>query len=174
MMGPEATVSGGLALVHYKYDLRQALDAARDAEKKAKGACKDALGIKVCRRSGEHSQAVCPWDRVPWLVKLTEAFKEGASDRFAYHLARELPTLEALPPEAVAAEIGRLAGRTEQGSRLKLTGKEKPREAGAVAAEWFEAYRQAMDKRGMQTAEALKAFVVLCQAAAFLARGRDE
>jgi hypothetical protein len=31
-----------------------------------------------------------------------------------------------------------------------------------------------MDKRGMQTAEALKAFVVLCQAAAFLARGRDE
>ena len=36
LMGPRATLSAGLAVVHYKEDLRFALDEARKAEKRAK------------------------------------------------------------------------------------------------------------------------------------------
>ncbi|MCR4413895.1 MAG: type III-B CRISPR-associated protein Cas10/Cmr2, partial [Thermoguttaceae bacterium] len=58
LMGSRATVSAGLAIVHYKADLRFALRQARDAEKAAKKAGRDALQIAVCRRSGEHATAL--------------------------------------------------------------------------------------------------------------------
>src|SRR5262249_18439594 len=64
-MKPEkATVSAGLVVVHHKEDLRFALDQARAAEKIAKKAGRNALCVRICRRTGEHTTAVLPWHLV--------------------------------------------------------------------------------------------------------------
>ena len=116
VIGPGAsppTVSAGLAVVHYKEDLRFALACARGAEKAAKAAGRNALAVAVCRRSGEHSQAICEWPFVKSLSRWTTGFQK-ASDRWAYHLAGELPTLRGLPVEAMKAELRRVLGRAER------------------------------------------------------------
>jgi CRISPR-associated protein Cmr2 len=164
MMGTKATASAGLALVHYKEDLRFALNAARRAEKTAKTAGRDILQIFACRRSGEHAAAFCPWDYVGKVQGWVEAFLAGATDRWTYHLREELPTLTALDHEAVLAEIRRQLGRTEQATQDKL-----PPDAMAAA---FDTYRKAMQERHFAAA-ALEDFVSLCQTASFLARGRE-
>ena len=111
LMGSRATLSAGIAVVHYQEDLRFALEQARAAEKAAKNSGRDALELRVLRRSGEHAAALCPWDFVPTVEALVQAFlqkdgksgiptekESGASDRWAYHLRAELETLRALPP----------------------------------------------------------------------------
>jgi CRISPR-associated protein Cmr2 len=171
LMGAKASVSAGLAVVHYKEDLRFALDRARRAEKAAKSAGRDALGLAVCRRSGEHSFALLPWDQCPHVEKLVDIFLKDVSDRWAYKLRTELPTLqgqeEVIPWELVWAETRRLLGRLEKADRDQV---QQP------ALDFLEGYRRAMtgERRGQTAAEALEGFVTLCQAASFLARGRDE
>jgi CRISPR-associated protein Cmr2 len=170
----EATVSAGLAIVHYKEDLRFALDTARRAEKAAKDAGRDALVITVCRRSGEHTSALCPWDYVETVSGWVTAFLQHASDRWAYHLAGELPTLEGLEVEAMSAEIKRQVNRAEEPTR-KLLGQGNKDEAGAKLVDAFRTYWCAVrDKRGYTAAEALREFITLCQTASFLARGGDQ
>ena len=161
VMGSKATASAGLAVVHYKEDLRFALDAARDAEKAAKGAGRNMLQVVACRRSGEHAAALCPWDFLDTVQGWVEAFSAGASDRWAYQIREELPTLSGLDQEAVMAEIRRQIGRTEKTTQNRL-----PPDTLASA---FEAYRSAMP-----TANVLEGFVTLCQTASFLARGREQ
>ena len=185
MMGTKATASAGLALVHYKEDLRSALSAAREAEKAAKTAERDILQVRACRRSGEHAAALCPWDYVGEVQGWVEAFSAGATDRWAYHLRAELPTLTALDYEAVLAEIRRQLGRTEQATPYRL----RPDDMAAA----FDAYRRAMlaehrrprdpgflrryttreEQDRQLAATALEGFVTLCQTASFLARGRE-
>ena len=180
LMGARASVSAGLAVVHAKEDLRFALQAARDAEKEAKNAGRDALQIKVCRRSGEHSSVLCPWDKVGQVLRWVEAFRDRASDRWAYHLAAELPTLEGLSPETMQAEIRRQVNRSERETRKLLQGTET-RSAAELVADVFERYRLAkfpssdggFKRRFDDDASALTHFVKLCQTASFLARGRD-
>ena len=175
---PPITVSAGLAVVHYKEDLRFALDAARRAEKKAKDSGRDTLYLTVCRRSGEHTSAICPWNFVDTVAGWVKAFlreddKPGASDRWAYHLAGEVPTLRGLDVLAMAAEIRRQVNRSEIATKEKLGGTlEKP--AGDLLAEQFEQFRSLVLGRKTDDAQALADFVALCQAASFLARGRDE
>lgn len=178
--GNSATVSAGIAVVHYKEDLRFALDQARKAEKVAKNAGRDALSLTVCRRSGEHSSAFCPWDFVGTMMQWVEAFRKKASDRWAYHLAGELPTLSLLDNEAMRAEIRRQVNRSETPTREAL-GETKERKAGEVIAARFEAYWKEVEKRGKEDekqnfdcARALSQFVTLCQSASFLARGREQ
>lgn len=172
--GASATVSAGLAVVHYKEDLRFALNQARKAEKAAKHAGRDALQIMVCRRSGEHSSALCPWEYVETVSKWVEAFQNNASDRWAYHLAAELPTLRGLDRGAMQAEIRRQVNRAEKPTREQLG--EKERTAGDVIASQFDGYYQAVvnERRKFDAARALSQFVILCQAASFLARGREQ
>ena len=63
---PDATLSGGIAVVHYKEDLRFALGQVRAAEKAAKKIArkgtnpkaKDALALTICKRSGERATVV--------------------------------------------------------------------------------------------------------------------
>jgi CRISPR-associated protein Cmr2 len=169
LMGHKATVSAGLAVVHHKDDLRFALDAARRAEKTAKGMGKDALALTICRRSGEHSSAVLPWSLTEQLQKLLGLFEAGVPDRWAYRLRGELPTLRApeLPWEAVRAEVRRLLDRVENPRKEELR---------TTALRFLDDYRGEMktEKRGRRDADALEGFVTLCQSAAFLARGRDE
>jgi CRISPR-associated protein Cmr2 len=163
-----ATLSAGIAVVHHKEDLRFVLDAARRAEKSAKGAGRDALTLTICRRSGEHTSALISWDMVKCLQQLVEIFRKRATDRWTYTLRRELPALsgEDLPWNAVNAEINRLVGRIEE----PLTRTDLKNWVGG----FLDPYRKTMtEERGYSRAKVLQEFVTLCQSASFLARGRD-
>lgn len=181
VMGPEATLSAGVAVVHYKEDLRLALDAARRAEKTAKDAGRDILQLTIWRRSGEHSSALCPWKFVERVEHWVKGFQSGASDRWAYHIAAEQPTLEGLEIEAIRAEMRRQFGRAEVATRETLTAQKDKREAARVFVEWFDDYHRAMVVETSRFAgsdigpngKALEQFITLCQSASFLARGRD-
>jgi CRISPR-associated protein Cmr2 len=186
VMGPKATLSAGLAVVHYKEDLREALDAARKAERAAKDGGRNALQLAVLRRSGEHASAPCAWDTVEQLEEWVKAFAGGVSDRWVYHLHGELETLQALPVEAIQAEIRRQVDRAEEETRRKLGSGEKGR-AGTDVAAAFGEYRKTMRARRMQKNAAgagkkdsgaphehfLGDFLTLLQSASFLARGRE-
>ncbi|NLF69580.1 MAG: type III-B CRISPR-associated protein Cas10/Cmr2 [Candidatus Anammoximicrobium sp.] len=175
--GLPATVSAGLAVVHYKEDLRSALNTARRAEKRAKESGRNTLVLTVCRRSGEHTSALCPWEFVTSVAAWVRAFLPqdglpGASDRWSYHLYGELPTLSGLVPEAMRAEISRQVNRAEEATRLRLRGKNA--DAGGILASQFDNYLELVAQRGLAAAAAVTGFVTLCQTASFLARGRDE
>jgi CRISPR-associated protein Cmr2 len=184
-MGPKATLSAGLAVVHYKEDLREALAAARKAVKRAKAGERNALFLVVQRRAGEHAGALCAWDTIREVEQWVEAFAKGASDRWVYHLRSELPTLEGLPVEAIQAEIRRHLGRAEEETR-KLLGGAGGEEAGTLMAASFMSYlemRAARIKKGVRGSNSqdsgnrlgsfLADFITLLQSASFLARGRE-
>jgi CRISPR-associated protein Cmr2 len=168
-----ATMSAGIAVVHHKDDLRFALETARRAEKAAKGSGRDTLALTVCRRSGEQTTALLPWDLVGDLHALLQAFRgeptgrKGVSDRWTYKLKAAVATLRGLPWEAAVAEGRRLILRTED-------------EAAYGLRSWYdrviEEYHRAMTRapRNRTAADALEGFVTLCQSASFLARGRDQ
>jgi CRISPR-associated protein Cmr2 len=185
-----ASISGGIAVVHSKEDLRFALRQARDAEKAAKridrtGAdpkTKNALALAVCRRSGEHTTAVLGWAQVGLLSSLVEYFRDrkeesrsGASDRWAYKLRAELPTLCQLSEvgpavagralEAGRAEVKRLLGRIESA----------PTGFTQHVLSLLDGYCDEMRGagRGWLEADILEGFVTLCQSASFLARRRE-
>jgi CRISPR-associated protein Cmr2 len=159
LMGEQATVSAGLAVVHYKDDLRAALQAARDAEKHAKNAGRNALCVRVARRSGEDASAVVGWEQVETLQRLVRDFQGGASDRWAYRLRAELPGFEGLPEPAFRGELERLLKRMEAGSQ----------EFRDRVVEFWQGYL----KRGDSAATRV-ALITLIQSASFLARGREQ
>ncbi len=171
LMGSRATLSGGLVLVHAKDDLRLALQGVRRAEEQAKDAGRDALAITVRRRSGEHTTAVCPWGFVPQVTRWKQAFLDGASDRWAYHLYAERHTLAALPTEAIQAEIRRQLGRAEKPTLQLLPPDELVTD--------FEAFTSASVASGSRlrfasAGEAFRHFLTLCHTASFMARGGKE
>jgi CRISPR-associated protein Cmr2 len=179
MMGPKATLSAGLAVVHYKSDLRLALSEARTSEKNVKRGKKNALEIKACRRSGQHTRFLCPWRFVDQFNRLVTVFLAGASDRFAYHLAADAPTLGGLPLVAQSAAIRRHVQRVEQQTRDIITekmGRRNDQEtAGDVVAGLYQAYHAALAENLLAPGEtSLDLFATLLQTASFLARGRDQ
>lgn len=183
MMGAQATLSGGLTVVHAKDDLRLALQDARHAEKQAKQAGKDALVITACRRSGEHTSSLCPWgfaDTVNgWVTAFLPADGDpGASDRWAYHLKTEECTLAALEADAVRSEIRRQVNRAEKPTRRRLGEPSEPNQgerAGDKLASSFDEYRRMLLDRQSKfdLPTMLKDWLTLCQTASFMARGRD-
>lgn len=105
------TMSAGLAVVHYKQDLRLAIQAARDAEQAAKRAGKNRLAISIVRRSGEHSTAIAHWDQAPTISNLVGTFcGSTATDRWTYQLRSELGALP--DADAVDVELARLLSRS--------------------------------------------------------------
>lgn len=175
MMGPRATSSCGIAVIHYKEDLRFALQQARRAEKAAKRAGRNLLQIAICRRSGEHTSVLCPWDFVPTVERWVQAFLKGASDRWTYRLRAELKTLAAISREAVRAELSRLVERSEQSTKDLLSESENI-SAGQMLVRQFDDYLSQLlaPPRSLDEEQAMEGFVHLCQAASFLARGRTE
>lgn len=165
-LGPRAGMSGGLVVAHYKEDLRFVLDETRTAEKLAKASGRNALALRVLKRSGEHSTVVIPWEALGHLTQLVSHFKDGATNRWSYALRAELPTLRGLPREAVLAEALRLVNRVEE---------EKHKEAFvAWVNESANALLDLLEGRGRELPEAIDDLVILCQSASFLARGRDD
>lgn len=161
----DATVSAGIAVAHHKEDLRYVLQAARQAEKAAKNGGRDALALTICRRSGEHTTTLLPWDLVGDLQKLVEIFQRGAPDRWTYILRAELTAMGSLPAEAFDAEVQRLIARMDK-EQLR-------RELEDCSKGFLPGYRERMTNRGRKEEEIRRNFVVLCQSASFLARGRD-
>lgn len=171
---PTATLSGGIAVVHWKDDLRFALGQVRAAEKQAKrigkrqgdSAVKDALAVAVCKRSGERATAVMGWPETTHLQHLIRQFQAGASDRWTYKLREELVTLRGLPLDAGRAEALRLVDRGDFADKAAFA---------ATIAELFDAYRGQMTRseRKWPTADVLAGFVALVQTASFLARGKE-
>lgn len=175
----EATLSAGIAVVHFKEDLRFALETARQTERQAKNSGRDILAVTICRRSGEHTTTLCPWDFVDTVTRWVKGFsgstvrEAGASDRWARHLYQELPVLKGLTSEAVKAEMRRQVDRLEESSR-KLLWPTDPKHAGRQLVEEFTDYCNKMNKRGLPEETLPESFLTLCQTAAFLARRRDE
>ncbi|WP_424831270.1 type III-B CRISPR-associated protein Cas10/Cmr2 [Ruegeria sp.] len=178
-MGEQATISAGVAFVHYKEDLRLALAAAREAEAHVKNDGKDALALRFMRRSGEHSKALIDWNGSEWFDALICDFAEGASNRWAYRLRAVLPVLSAtdMPSELIAAEIRRLGNRSEKFEPAHADGGTEG--LGARVSGWWQTYSNTRHRRvkGNQHPnfeEWLSDFTALCQGAAFIARGRDD
>jgi CRISPR-associated protein Cmr2 len=117
VLGMKATGSAGIAIAHYKEDLRMALQAARQAESQAKREGRDRLGITALRRSGSHVTSVCRWSYVGILLRQFELFDPRgqcrASDRWTYTLQAERAVLGQLPEEAFLAEMRRILKRSE-------------------------------------------------------------
>ena len=179
-MGDRATISAGLAFVHYKEDLRLALAAARDAEKHAKDAGRDALALRFMRRSGEHSRTLIDWDGSKWFGELVGEFVNGASNRWTYRLRDALSILSSatdIPGELIAAEIRRLGNRSENIEQRHENGDVKG--MGDQVSGWWQKYSDTRERRAQgdhqpNLGEWLSDFTALCQGAAFIARGRDD
>ncbi len=165
-MGDRASLSGGIAVVHYHEDLRLGLEMARAARDRAKQAGRDTLDLVTARRSGETARAVCRWPTAVWLNKLRSQFVRGASDRWTYRLRAELPTLASglLPRNALQAEIRRLVNRSDADSEVRCD--------GSAIVDAFDSYGES--RKGVPDAELLSDFVMLCQSASFMARGSDD
>lgn len=161
-MGNKATLSGGIAFVHFKEDLRGALSAARDAEKESKDNGKNRMTMKFMRRSGERPSCDLPWELAGWFQSAIETFHQGISDRWVYQLRREEPVLSGLP-EAVDAEITRLIERSEA-----MDDGRAPADAIPINQWWSHYKRHTVDGNHQ-----LKHFIDLCLGASFLSRGFD-
>lgn len=172
-MGPKATVSAGLAVVHFREDLRAALDAARSAEQRAKSGGRDRLELAVRKRAGERSTVPLAWSMLAWVDDLVTAFAGGASDRWTYRLRQAATTLSTphLPAEAAIAELRRQISRADTATQEALAGPDGTPAADRRLADLMRAYS---DWAGFDGAEGLSAFLSLCQSAAFIARGRSE
>ncbi len=170
LMGSRATLSAGIAVVHYKDDLRRALERARSAEKAAKQSGRDVLQIAAARRSGEASSALCPWPFLSVVQSWVRAFQMGASDRWSYQLRRMVDTLATLPLEAITAMIDRQLARADEQTR-RLLGADSGDSNGDISRH-FSQYAQRTENR-LEKHDRLRHFVTLCQTAAFLARGTD-
>lgn len=180
----KAHVSAGIAVAHHKEDLRFVLEMARRAEKAGKVSGRNTLMLTVCRRSGEHASALCSWSFADTVCNWVEQFRKGASDRWAYQLKGELPTLRALPHQAMRVELLRHLRRREASTKAKLLPDDlvlafdrylefvnqdhrKPHDA----AFWS---RSTNEQEQYMAGRALEGFLTLCQSASFLARGRDQ
>jgi CRISPR-associated protein Cmr2 len=178
MMGQfkAATMSGGIVIAHYKEDLRFVLAAARRAERNAKQAGRDKVALQILRRSGEHTSVVLPWNLVagrqePNLQQLVQYYigdpqSVSPSDRWAFALRAELPTFRECR-EVFQAELKRLL------TRLELP-KDQRDQFRTFVLKLFEEHCRVEPDGRPDKKLMLEDFVIACQSAAFLARGRDE
>lgn len=174
------TVSVGIAVCHYKEDLRLALQHAREAERIAKANGKDSLALRICRHSGNTSTVLSGWPILKEVTNLVEAFRE-VSCRWAYRLYAELPTLSGLPRDSICALIRQTVNHADEETRNRLA--KDGMDAGEYVVSLYDAYHQFRESRE-DAAEAarlrrhegryLEDFLTLCESAAFLARGKSE
>lgn len=179
------TLSVGVAVVHHKADLREALAAARAAEASAKTTGRNRLALTIQRRSGEHATSLLRWADVAWVDRLVAAFRDRASDRWAYRLRALADPLDGMGiPAAAEAELKRQIGRAEQdtlqrladglpdGAAINPDDPVKDRAIRAMVAAFRTFCEDRKDDRPPPDT-GLAAFAIACQAASFLARARD-
>lgn len=113
-LGRKASMSAGLVIAHEKEDLRLVLEQARAGEKAAKQAGRGRCTLTVMRRSGEHAPVTVQWKSLEFAIEMKALFRDGASDRWAYQLRRQLPVFRTLPDEAFSSELHRLLSRSDK------------------------------------------------------------
>lgn len=155
-MGNCATISAGMAVAHYKDNLREVLRAAREARESAKEAGRNRFALAVLRHSGEHTLACCCWDYLDQLERQYDSFSKGSSDRWSYQLGRQLPVLKALPLDAFRDELFRLLQRSEKRDDAFLAD--------------FDRFR--LLEQHSPAPRIMEAFLTLCQSVSFMARGK--
>jgi len=158
VMGSKASCSVGLAIAHYKEDLRYVLDQTRRAEKTAKAAGRDRLSLAILRRNGEHAVSTCRWKWVKTLDEMRKSFLGAdASDRWAYQMRAQEAVLGVLPDQAFRREMNRQLERSE------------------MRDERFLGYwDQFEEEAGGGGAQVQSEFIRFVQSSSFLARGRDQ
>ena len=99
-MGPKATASAGLVIAHYLMPLSRALKEMRQTEKAAKDAGRNALAVRVIKRSGTVATATGKWPKL-------EVKAEGVEEKTP--LAQSFPGL--LSRFAQAVRDGKISRR---------------------------------------------------------------
>jgi CRISPR-associated protein Cmr2 len=95
---PDFTLSGGIAVVHVKHNIHDALDIVRQAENKAKTSGRNHIALSIVRRSSEPETAILSWEQNPNLNDLCKQFANSdVSDRWLYQLEAEWNALEQDP-----------------------------------------------------------------------------
>lgn len=167
------TASAGLAIVHYKYNLREAIEAARQAEQIAKKSGRDRLALSILRRSGEHTTAVLPWEAYPLFQFFLTHFLNEKSDRWTYQLRSEFDRL--LGPDGdkdlestifgpiLDAEVIRLLNRSESWKKSASDGFQN----------WSN-LEQILENKGLKPLSARREALKLIQSASFLSRPGEE
>ncbi|MCG3153405.1 MAG: hypothetical protein GEEBNDBF_02718 [bacterium] len=107
-------LSAGVAIVHYKEDLRESLNLSSAALERAKTEGRNACGLTAARRSGEVSTVVASWEILQQIQVLVHRFSKGVdeSDRWIYQLRNEVTTLSGQEEKAQDAEVKRLSARS--------------------------------------------------------------
>ncbi|MCK6574391.1 hypothetical protein L6V77_25190 [Myxococcota bacterium] len=115
MLGPNASLSGGIVFAHYKANLGAAIRRASDLlERVAKGqAERAALALTHWTRGGEKGHAAFKWDDFDAFQQILEGFKRGnVAGRLPYKLAEATAYLSVSDFDAeadVPAEAGRVS-----------------------------------------------------------------
>jgi CRISPR-associated protein Cmr2 len=115
-----ATLSAGIAVVHYRQPLSLSLEMARAAEKQAKDGGRDSLCLAIHTRGGTPLHITQKWKEWETFRTWTEAFQEGSLTRgVAYELrdlAREFERVQGkdnFPERLLALEACRIWGRKQ-------------------------------------------------------------
>lgn len=91
-MGPQASVSAGVVIAHYKRPLKLVLDKLWEMERKAKNIDdnKDAFGIALIKHTGQIKEFVCKWkkenetvDAIEKINKISKFFKKDANPKLS-------------------------------------------------------------------------------------------
>lgn len=174
VMGPRASLSAGIAIVHVKEDLRVAIAAARQACKMAKDTGRDALSLAVQKRSGEHANVLLTWPSIQLFEHWMMVFEQDASDRWVYVLRRELETIAALGADAFSTELVRLLNRAEPPTP-KLFREESPVPLDEAWRAWLEMWSSRLKGTRIQETvkRAAEQFVLALLSASFVVRGGD-
>ena len=150
-MGPKATASIGMVFAHHSSPLDLVLHEADKALENAKTDYgRNALAVRVLRRSGETTTAGARWFYVhdmPDVVQLLSDLvhrlaQEKISSKWPYLIKAEAPALQALGPDAQAAELRRTLLR--QAGR-NVTPEEKEEQA-RILSEKLSALSQCLDQ----------------------------
>jgi CRISPR-associated protein Cmr2 len=159
------TASAGIAIVHHLYPLSAALDAARKAEKAAKGVeGKTAVAIHALKRSGETLEVRSKWEHIPdvWHTLITYFQPEDGplSSKFAYSVANEARIVTCLDQAAQKATLRRLVGRHKARGLAEDKVKELEEVAGKLA-EWARQLDQDIPPEEMDGQEVPQGFTEL-------------
>lgn len=141
-----ASASAGVAVVHYKEDLRFALQQARDAEDRGKNSGRNSLTINACRHSGVHASVTIPWEMTTHVQKMVNSFISGMSDGWAYRLAQDAAATEGLAvlkprePEPATDVPGESALMGEIRRQIQRSEEETKAAFGESIPDLFQAY----------------------------------
>lgn len=118
---PGATLSAGIALVHFLENLQNAVELARQAEREAKHS-RNAVAVALHPRSGEAITATTQWNHFAIWQEWIGAFRQGLARGFPYELYALGQEYEKTSIDAAVlkAEAERVLKRKEGAERVQV------------------------------------------------------